>query len=102
MSSKNVRTSSLGCGALRNSEALGMDTVDGLTAWIFKPRLSQPLPRGRPTCGPKERIRDSKVWGTISGGQVFPVSEIRPQQPRVRSIGLRLVACERESHVLLS
>lgn len=31
-----------------------------------------------PHAVPKEKIRDIKVWGTISGGQVFPASEIRP------------------------
>jgi predicted amidohydrolase YtcJ len=28
---------------------------------------------------PKERIREIKIWGTVSGGKVFPASEIRPR-----------------------
>lgn len=27
---------------------------------------------------PVEKIRDIKVWGTVSGGRIFPASEIRP------------------------
>jgi predicted amidohydrolase YtcJ len=27
---------------------------------------------------PKEKIRDIKVWGTVSGGQIFPAADIHP------------------------
>jgi len=27
---------------------------------------------------PKEKIRDTKVWGTVVGGKAFPASEIWP------------------------
>ena len=31
-----------------------------------------------PHAAPVANIRDIKVWGTVSGGQIFPASEIRP------------------------
>ncbi len=31
-----------------------------------------------PHAVPMEKIRDIKVWGTVSGGRIFPASEIRP------------------------
>ncbi|MGA3317194.1 MAG: amidohydrolase [Candidatus Korobacteraceae bacterium] len=31
-----------------------------------------------PHAVPVEKIRDIKVWGTVSGGRIFPASEIRP------------------------
>jgi predicted amidohydrolase YtcJ len=31
-----------------------------------------------PYAVPKTKIKDIKVWGTVSGGRVFPASEIRP------------------------
>jgi len=31
-----------------------------------------------PYAVPKAKIRDIKIWGTVSGGRIFPASEIRP------------------------